>query len=294
MVEWLGLAPGSPDEDLSRLRASIDLPAYSNYLALLDNCSPDIAVINPHFHLNGPVIIECLKRGIHCFAEKPIALSTNDLNNIRAELQKETALLAPMMIHRYEPWFYAAYKGLMAGMVGTVVQIQAQKSYKMGAKPKWMRDKALFGGIIPWVGAHAVDLIHWMSDGGVNLVSANQTTFGNMHQGEVESSAMLHFELANGGQAMASIDYLRPASAPTHGDDRIRIVGERGIIEVMHGKAILMNEDDKSLELSMEDQNSIFGDFINSIKTQQPARVTAQDAIAVSELCITAEEFTKK
>ena len=37
--------------------------------------------------------------------------------------------------------------------------------------------------------------------------------------------------MRNGGVASVTLDYLRPAAAPTHGDERLRIAGTRGVIE---------------------------------------------------------------
>jgi len=49
--------------------------------------------------------------------------------------------------------------------------------------------------------------------------------------GEMENitGAVMHLE--NGGVATLSMDYHRPGSASTHGDDRLRVVGTKGILE---------------------------------------------------------------
>ena len=41
----------------------------------------------------------------------------------------------------------------------------------------------------------------------------------------------MNLRLANGGLATVSVDYLRPPSASSHGDDWLRIVGTEGSIE---------------------------------------------------------------
>ena len=40
------------------------------------------------------------------------------------------------------------------------------------------------------------------------------------------------FEFAGGATGIVHADFLRPAKAPTHGDDRLRVVGGTGTIEV--------------------------------------------------------------
>ena len=51
------------------------------------------------------------------------------------------------------------------------------------------------------------------------------------------------FEMEDGVSAVMTLDYYRPATAPTHGDDRIRCVGTEGILEVRDDKIYLMNGD---------------------------------------------------
>ena len=43
--------------------------------------------------------------------------------------------------------------------------------------------------------------------------------------------------------AAINLDYYRPAKAPTHGDDRVRCAGTKGVLEVRDGKVLLMNEE---------------------------------------------------
>ena len=43
-------------------------------------------------------------------------------------------------------------------------------------------------------------------------------------------------ELGNGGHATISVDYCRPEIAGTHGDDWIRIVGTKGVLEASGSK----------------------------------------------------------
>src|SRR3954451_3298074 len=45
------------------------------------------------------------------------------------------------------------------------------------------------------------------------------------------SQAAFVLTMRNGGVASVTLDYLRPEPAPTHGDERLRIAGTRGVIE---------------------------------------------------------------
>jgi len=231
-----------------------------------------------------------LKRGIHCFVEKPLSFSLAELDEIISLYYTAGVHLTSMMCLRYHPAFYAACKAVEEGLIGEPVLITAQKSYKMGLKPEWMQERKKFGGIISWVGSHSIDLIHWIGKGEIKEVLAHNTTVGNKGFGEVESAAICFYRLANGGQASVNIDYFRPEKAPTHGDDRLRVAGEKGVIEVMNDKAVLITENQEPTEIPMEDEVSMFGDFLNQIKTGSPCRIPAEDVFDVTRLCIKSQE----
>lgn len=293
-VKFSGYAPGTSSEDLSRLESSlVSVKRYDDYHSMLEEVQPDLAIVNPQYYKNAEIIEACLKNDIHCFCEKPLAFNQEDLNRIKRVFSASKAQLGSMMVHRYEPWFYAAKKAVSNGLVGKVLQMTAQKSYKMGAKPDWMKDKQKFGGIIPWVGAHAIDLLQWLAPGPLTLLGANQTTTGNAGQGQVESSASCLFQFEH-GQAMAHMDYRRPEGAATHGDDRIRIVGEDGIIEVMNNQATMISSSGELVELPLEDGVSLFDDFVDQIRGTGTNRITAEDAFLLTELCIYAETEAQK
>ena len=293
-IDFLAYAPGSTEEDLSRLEKDKGrMTKFTDYRQMLEDLQPDLAISNPQFYKNAEIIETCLKRGVHCFCEKPLAFTQVDLDRVKDAYANSSSMLGTMMIHRYEPWFYAAKKVVLEGAIGKVVQIIAQKSYKMGIKPSWMRDKEKFGGIISWVGAHAIDLAQWFAPEPLELVSASQTVLGNNGQGDVESSASCLFSFGT-GQAVTHMDYLRPENATTHGDDRIRIVGEDGIIEVMNSKTVLVSNSLGRCELPMESSIGLFDDFVDQIHGRGTGRLTADDAFSLAQLCIEAEHDAYK
>lgn len=55
-------------------------------------------------------------------------------------------------------------------------------------------------------------------------------------------AALCQFEMEDGVIAAMNLDYYRPAQAPSHGDDRVRCAGTKGVLEVRDNKVLLMNE----------------------------------------------------
>lgn len=295
LVQLVAFAPGHNSEDLSRIASALPhLKSYVDYRQMLDAEAPDIAVINPHFNLNGAIVLECLKRNIHCFCEKPVSLESAELEAIEEAYERANVHLGTMMIHRYEPWFNAAREAIVAGEIGRPIQVSAQKSYKMGLKAGWMQKKEQFGGIIPWVGAHALDLAYWMVGSAFKMDGAQQTVFGNAGQGQVESAAQVQFSWDEEGFGMLLLDYLRPGNSHSHGDDRIRVVGEHGIIEVMHSKAQMLSQTMGAKELAPIEGVGLFEDFVHQVATGNATRLSAKESFNVARWCIEAEALATK
>jgi predicted dehydrogenase len=177
------------------------------------------------------------------------------------------------------------------GAIGTVRLINAQKSYRLGRRDAYYRDRATYGGTIPWVGVHAFDWIYWYSGQAFTCVYATHSTQSNQGNGDMEVSALCHFTLAGEVFASASLDFLRPSTAPTHGDDRVRVMGTDGAIEVRGGKVYLINaETEGEAELPIACDRQIFQDFVEHIEGKTTAILTPEDVFAVTEACLLARQ----
>ncbi|MBE5783807.1 MAG: Gfo/Idh/MocA family oxidoreductase [Clostridiales bacterium] len=235
-VVFAGFAPGSEHEKSAPAYAQ-GWPLYDSYLEMLEKEKPDLAVISPVFGLTAQVILDCAARKIDIFSEKPVATTLEELNRVEKAVKESGIRFCAMHYLRYHPAFYLGAELVKQGAIGDVRMITAQKSYRFGTRPEWYWDKKLYGGTIPWVGIHAIDWIAHFS--GKKYLSVTGQSFG----GSPEMAALCQFEMEDGVMAAINLDYYRPAKAPTHGDDRVRCAGTKGVLEVRDGKVLLMNEE---------------------------------------------------
>ena len=89
---------------------------------------------------------------------------------------------------------------------------------------------------------------------------------------------------------MCSLDYLRPGAAPTHGDDRVRIAGTAGVLEVMDGKSILIDSNGKQEIAVPEPEREIFSDFVDSIINHTEPLVSVDETIELARACLLARD----
>jgi predicted dehydrogenase len=295
-VRIVGLAAGGAgcDDDLTSLQEpslahSPDVCTFDDWREMLDACNPTMLSIAGPLELNATICIEAIGRGIHVFCEKPIALTLDELGAIESAHAASDVHLAPMMGLRYEPTFCAAWQAIQDGMIGDVRLINTRKSYRLGERAEFYRHRDTYGGTIPWVGAHAVDWIHWLTDKPFESVVASHSRLANRGHDELEVSALCQFMLAGEVLASASIDYLRPAAAPSHGDDWFRVVGSEGVLEASGERLTLINDQGEQ-ELPGACERRIFSDFAICVRDGREAMINASDAFAVTRACLLARQ----
>jgi len=294
-VEIAAISPGSKGENITSLYNAVskinqNVKVYEDYIKMLDEQKPDIGVVNCFFGDHAKVSAEVLKRGIHLFTEKPVATNMEDLNMLKELFAKSGVKMAAMFGIRYKPWFLTARDLIEKGAIGEIRLMNAQKSYKLGSRGENYKNREIYGGTILWVGSHAVDWVHWLSGNKKFLsVYASHSTLFNKNHGDLETTALCHFVMENQVFASVSIDYLRPETANGHDDDRIRIVGSEGILEVRGGKVYLMNKDIQGIkEVDLLEERNIFDDFLKDVTNEGTCMVTAEDSFYVTEACIRA------
>jgi len=292
-VSVVGISSGTAEDSVEQRKAWCEehghqAKVYGDYRAMLD-AGPDAAVIDGPFDLHEEMCVAAIERGIHVFCEKPIALTMEGLERIEKALAINPVQVIGMMGLRYRPPFYAAWRQVQAGAIGAVRMINARKSYRLGKRPPFFHRRATYGGTIGWVGSHAIDWIMWYSGERFESVHAVHTARDNGGHGEMEMTALCQFTMSNDVFASAGIDYLRPATAPTHGDDQVRIAGTAGVVEARHGEAFLINADaegEQKLPLSVD--RTIFGDFVKTVTGGNGGLITTEQTLECTRACLLA------
>jgi predicted dehydrogenase len=293
-VEIVGVAPGPAEanaDGLVRQSERIDQSprVFGDYRAMLDAVNPDIVTVACHYADHAQVGIVAIKRGHHVFMEKPLATTMDDFNALRAAFDNADVQLSCMLGLRYDPAFTTAWRAVQHGAVGEVRLMTAQKSYKLGRRPEWNHDRDRYGGTIPWVGSHAIDWLHWFSGAAFERVYASHSTVGNDDHGELEATALCHFTMSNEVFGGVNMDYLRPPKAPTHGDDRIRVAGTGGVIEVLDGRVHLIDGQGPR-DLPLEAKREIFAEFVDQVEGTSVSLISAEDAFQTTKACLLARQ----
>lgn len=285
-------AVAEKNPDLLRNGASNELigkaKTYSDYRELLDREQIDVVAICGENAERTAVVLDCADRKLAVVAEKPLAITLEDLSRIREKVEKTRVPLTLLLSMRCEPAYQKIRSIVKEGEIGEVVTVAAQKSYKLGSRPDWMKSRSSFGGIIPYIGIHMIDLMRWTSGRDFVEAAAFQSNVGAPQIREMENNAAMIFRLDNRGSGSLRMDYLRPETAPTHGDDRLRIAGTRGVVEFQEGRGVtLVSATRKTTQVTdLPPVKRLFTDFLESIYAGTKHLISLEDVFRVSEIVL--------
>ncbi len=294
---FVAAARSEPDENLGRMLnhdvAKRDMPkVYDDYRCMLDEVKPDIACVFMRYHRNAEGCTEAARRGCHVICEKPIATELDDLYGLRDVVRQAGIRLTSLLTMRYEPHLLAARNAVAAGRIGEPLLAFGQKSYKFGTRPEWYKDRRTFGGTIPWVAIHAIDFVRFVTGLDYTSVTALHANKAHPDYPGLEDCGAILMALSNGGQAVISFDYLRPEAASTHGDDRLRIAGSQGVVEVRLAEDIceLIKQTGSNLELPHTEQTNFFADLVKELRSHGKCLISQEDSFGATEIALKARQ----
>ena len=284
--ELVGFIPSDASVDaVEHERLFGILPHFENYEEMLNEASPDIVVVCSYNHLHAEMAIKALERDINVYCEKPLTINLEDYYALEAAYKASKAKVGAMLECRFSPDFYSAYTAVKNGAVGKVRMLDARKSYKLGTRPWHYHKRKTYGSTICWVGIHLIDLLYWISGERFTDVFARHSALDNFGHGELESTATASFSMTGGVLASMTCDYYRPGGAPTHGDDRIRIVGTQGIIEVMNDKCTLIDLNGQR-DLPCTSPHNCFEDFVRLTQNEPDIILSSEDSLYATKVAL--------
>jgi len=296
-IEVVGFADGSSNTLASFQKRPLFQKAHAceQWKHLIEHSMMDVCCVADESGVRVEQLLALIERDIHIVAEKPLVTSLADLEKLRTAFAKSKSQLTMLLELRHQPKSVRVRELIQSGAIGQVCQVTAQKSYQWGERPDWFRSRARLGGIIPYIGIHSLDAIRWVTGLDFTHVAAVQARGARPEFGETEHQASVLAQLSNGASATARLDYLRPAKLPTHGDDRLRVAGTKGIVEVNEGDtAISLITADKTDRIPFGETENLFVEFARFLRGGPPPRITADDCFYITEIVLQASEAAEQ
>lgn len=293
----VAFAKSRPEDDADWIRRrpafTSETRVYDDFRELFENEELDVVGVCMPFYQNAAASMEAARRGIHVVSEKPAATTLEDLDRLTDLVKKSGIRYSLMLSMRTNRAFRAAREAVEQGMIGEPVLLYSRKSYKFGpSRPWYYRERETYGGTIPWVGIHALDSMRWASGQDYVRVAAHHGNKTLDRYPGCEDYASVLFELSNGGSAVCHLDYLRPETAPTHGDDQLRLAGTEGVVEVIETgeRAVLVTRSGEPRDLELPSRIDFFETFVDELRGRGTHLVGSDEALQITRVCLRARE----
>ncbi|NWG32991.1 MAG: Gfo/Idh/MocA family oxidoreductase [Chloroflexi bacterium] len=253
--------------------------AYGSYEALL--ADPEIDVIyNPlPNHLHAEWTIKAVQAGKHVLCEKPLALSVDEVDAIKAAAQKHGRVVAEAFMYRHHPQTLKVQEIVQSGSLGTLKLIRGSFTFVLTRegdvrlKPEWGGGSIWDVGCYPIsyaravVGEEPLEVFGWQVTGptGIDETFVGQMRFGGGVIAQFDSSFVIPFHAF------------------------MEIVGSEGTLNIPHpfkpgiAEKIYLTRDDRTETLTVKGGELYSGeveDMADAILLGRAPRVTLEDSRA--------------
>jgi predicted dehydrogenase len=275
------------DPNLARAQAvarELQIAAYESLESLLNGSEIDAVVISspPKFH--GDAIRSAAAARKQIFCEKPLAITLDDADSALEAVAEAGVNLQVGHMRRYDPAYAAAKQRIDEGGIGRVILFKSiGRDHQAG--PSAAAHTEINGTLFHDSSTHDFDLARWLVGDEVSEVHAyaaclaipEMKRFGGFDSGVVN----LQFTRGAIGNVESYID------AKYGYDVRTEVIGTHGTIQIgdiQRTPLTLLTADGRKQELMThwlerfaDAYRLEMGDFVNSVLTGHPIRVTGHD-----------------
>ncbi len=204
---------------------------YQDYRqALADPRVHAVVVVVPTV-LHKDIVIAAARAGKHILCEKPMAMNTDECDQMIAACTAAGVKLQIGFMRRFDASFMAARQRLDAGEIGDVVLVKSL-THGPSVPQEWMYDIAASNGPLAEVNSHDIDTLRWFAGSEIVEVYAIGGNFrcpqARERYPDFYDSVSMVCRFADGRQG-----FIDGAVAVGYGyDARTEIVGTKGVMFV--------------------------------------------------------------
>lgn len=289
----VAVAEIAPEQLPVELREQSDLVYYSNLDQILADSRVDlVSLCSPRRREQAEQACACLRAGKHVYAEKPCAMTEEDLDKIIYTAHETGRFFHEMADTAFEQPYIAMTEVVKSGVLGQIVQVFAQKSYPYHDRRP--QDEDADGGLTTQVGVHALRMIEHVAGERIAEIQAFETRLGNpIPDGGLRIATSLMMRLEGGGVASVVLNYLNPNGMGRWGNEHLRIFGTNGFVETTDGgtktRFIVGNTDHGSLDTTAP-VTGYFDRYIALLQNGTPMPLSLDEELHPTRMTIRARQ----
>lgn len=195
--------------------------AYSSLKELLESKDVELVTIAIPNDVHLEVVLACLNAGKNVICEKPVALSSSDLEEMIACAKKNKKLFTVHQNRRFDVDYLAIQQLVDEGTVGKPLRIESRIHGSRGIPSDWRGTKAQGGGMILDWGIHLIDqlMLIYKDD----VIDTINCTITNITNKEVDDGFYLTITFKSGAVAFVEVGTFNFIALP-----RFYMKGEKG------------------------------------------------------------------
>lgn len=285
---------GHNREKVEQLAATHQACACTDVPTFFQHRPMDMVLIGSPSGLHAAQGIQAARQGLHVLVEKPIAINTQQTDQLIAECANAGVQLGVFFQDRTAPDSVRLKQWLAAEQLG--------KPFLVSARVKWYRPPSYYsasrwrgtqaldgGGALMNQGVHTIDLLLWLM-GGIRKVYAKAITA--LHNIEVEDTLIATLEFANGAiGTLEATTSVYPGYAR-----RLELTGSQGTV-IMENDLILAADlrqplkdflavkpepvGERAVSPTVSDSSGhrrVIEDFVQALATGRPPLCNGQEA----------------
>lgn len=215
-------------ERLGALCQSLGATGYTDYSELLADPRIDAVSIALPDDSHRAVTLAALRSGKHILLEKPIASRLEDGRAIAEAARGYAATFMVGHLLRFDARHTLARDAVAAGEIGRIVHVAGRRNSTIaGARMYHSHHTDTSVHLM----IHDIDYVNWIVDSPPLRVFAKGRQL-LLQQWGMHDTIVATIEYSDGALAVLEACWILPESSPTGLDDRMQIVGEKGVIHI--------------------------------------------------------------
>jgi len=249
------------------------LRAYGSKEELFSDPDIDIILVATTNEVHKELLIEAMRAGKHVISEKPVTLSSIELEEVIAASIKYKKVFTIDQNRRTNKDFVLMKRSVEEGLLGDVYAIESRVEGSRGMPTGWRTIKRLGGGMMVDWGVHLIDQMMYMIDQKVTNVFCKMY---NIEYSDVEDNFRLTLTFESGLTAHIEVSTNNYITHP-----RWYVLGKKGTLQID-------NWDCDGKIVRCIDKESVWVDEIvytkaGPTKTMAPRNANSTEEIILSE-----------
>ncbi|MBW8348248.1 Gfo/Idh/MocA family oxidoreductase [Bacillus sp. IITD106] len=264
-------------ERLNKVASEYATKAFNSIEELVANTDVDVIDICTPTHTHASLVMEAANHKKHVICEKPLALSSEEADDIIKVCAENNVQLLVGQTLRFFPEYVNARVQVKNGAIGNPGVMRLSRGVPHPAEESWYTDGSKSGGLFMDLGVHDLDWVLW-TFGDVERVMAKRVKRSGLEYG------FINLKMTDGTIAHVELSW-----AETKFKASFELTGDKGMITYNHDDSNPLtvqfrSEDHVQLPRNMMEKDPFqrqLEHFVECISGETQPIVTAADALKV-------------